>query len=53
MAIGQKVARYGDLPTFQNGGHPPSWICFVHVWTTHDENFVIFITVQIWLESMH
>ena len=27
-------------------GVPPSWICYVHVWTTHDEYLMVFITVQ-------
>jgi len=31
---------------FQNGGLPPSSISYVHVWTTHDEYLVVFITVQ-------
>jgi len=31
---------------FQDGGRPPSWICYVCVWTTHEEHLVIFIAVQ-------
>jgi len=32
---------------FQNGDRSPSWICYEHVWTTHEEYLVVFITVQI------
>jgi len=31
---------------FLNGGRPPSSICYVHAWTTHDEYLVVFIIVQ-------
>jgi len=31
---------------FQNGGRPPSWICYVCVWTTHEGHLVVFVTVQ-------
>jgi len=31
---------------FKNGGSPPSWICDARVWTTHERNLVVFITVQ-------
>ena len=24
---------------FQDGGRPPSWICFVSYWTTHEGRF--------------
>jgi len=30
----------------QDGGRPPSWICYVHVWTTHEGHLVVFIAVQ-------
>jgi len=42
----ESLLSYGDLTSFQNGGHPPSWICYVYVWTTHDEYLVVFITMQ-------
>jgi len=42
----QRLLSYGDLSVFRNGGRPPSWICYVHVWTTHNEHSVVFITVQ-------
>jgi len=31
---------------FQDGGCPPSWICLVHIWTTHEEYSVVSIIVQ-------
>jgi len=31
---------------FQDGGRPPSWICCVGVWTTHEWWLVVFIIVQ-------
>ena len=31
---------------FQDGGRPPSWICFMRVGTTHEEYLVVFVTVQ-------
>jgi len=31
---------------FQDGGRPPSWICYVCVRTTHEGHLVIFINVQ-------
>jgi len=36
----------GFLLFFYNGSHPPSWIYFVHVWTTNYKYLVAFITVQ-------
>ena len=38
--------RYDDLSLFQYGGRPPSWICCVGDWTTHEGRLVVFITVQ-------
>jgi len=31
---------------FQDGGHPPSWICVPLMWTTCKEHLVVFIVVQ-------
>jgi len=31
---------------FQNGGSPPSWICYARVRTTHEGYLVVFIIVQ-------
>jgi len=39
-----------DMPIFrffQDGGRPPSWICYVCVRTTHEGHLVVFIAVQI------
>jgi len=41
--------RSGDMADFrffQNGGRPPSWICFTRVGTNHAEYLVVFMTVQ-------
>jgi len=38
--------RYGLFSIFQDGGRPPSWICFAPVGTTHEEYLVVFVTVQ-------
>jgi len=43
------IGRCWDIAIFrffQNGGRPPSSICYVHVWTTHNEYLVVFIAVQ-------
>jgi len=37
---------YGRFPIFQDGGRPPSWICFTRVGTTQEEYLVVFVTVQ-------
>jgi len=34
------------LPIFQNGGRPPSWICFTCIWTTYEKHLLVFVTVQ-------
>ena len=34
------------LRFFQDGGRPPSWICYVCVRTTHEGYLVVFIAVQ-------
>jgi len=31
---------------FQNGGRPPSWICWAHIVITHNDYVVVFVTVQ-------
>jgi len=31
---------------FQDGGRPPSWICYVFVRTTHEGHLVVFIAVK-------
>jgi len=47
IKIGRTVAEYGDLTVFfQNGGRPPSWICWAPIGTTHDDHLVVSIVVQ-------
>jgi len=49
VPIGQTVAEiwpFFDFFWFQNGGHPPYWICFTQLWTTLEEYLVIFVTLQ-------
>jgi len=46
---GDRSNRCWDMAIFrffQDGGRPPSWICDERVWTTHEGNLVVFITVQ-------
>ena len=42
----KSLLRYGHFSIFQDGGRPPSWICFARVLTTHEEYLVVFIAVQ-------
>jgi len=47
VAIGQAVSevwRFFDF--FSKWRPPPSWICFVRVWSTRKEYLLLFITVQ-------
>ena len=41
---GRDMAIYFSI--FQDGGRPPSWICYVCVRTTHEGHLVVFIAVQ-------
>ena len=43
---GRTVPEIWPISIFQDGGRPPSWICFTRVGTTHEEYLVVFITVQ-------
>jgi len=45
------LPRYGDFLFFQDGRRPPSWICCVGDWTTHEWRLVV-ITVQNLVELM-
>jgi len=40
------LQRYGDLTFFSDGGHPPSWICWALIGTTHDDHLMVSIVVQ-------
>jgi len=49
IKIGRPVARlqrYWYISIFQDGGHPPFFICLGHIWTTHGGYLVVFITLQ-------
>jgi len=43
----KRLQRYSDLTVFfQNGGRPPSWICWAPIGTTHEEFLMVSIVVQ-------
>ena len=42
----ERLRRYGRFSIFQDGGRPPSWICFTCIWTTLEEHLLVFVTVQ-------
>ena len=44
--IGRTVPETWPIFDFQDGGRPPSWICFTRIGTTHEEYLVVFVTVQ-------
>jgi len=44
--ISRTVPEICPFSIFQDSGRPPSWICFTHVGTTHEEYLVVFVTVQ-------
>jgi len=46
VTISQTVGEIGDLSIFQNGGRPPSWICFARVWTIHEEHLKVLSVMQ-------
>ena len=41
---GCRIWRFNGF--FQNGGRPPSWICWAPIGTTHDDHLVVSIVVQ-------
>jgi len=43
--IGQTVAEIWRFNGFQNGGRPPSWICWAPFGTIHDDHLVVFIVL--------
>jgi len=46
---GDRSNRCGDMAIFrffQDGGHPPSWICDARVWTTYEGHLLVFIAVK-------
>ena len=44
----RSVKPFQRWPIFdlQDGGRPPSWICFTRFGTTHEEYLVVFVAVQ-------
>jgi len=43
----KRLQRYGDLTVFfQNGGRPPSWICWAPIGTTRDDFLMVSIVLQ-------
>ena len=38
--------RDGHLSIFQDGGRPPYWICYRHIWTIHEVYLVVSIAEQ-------
>ena len=43
----KRLQRHSDLTVFfQNGGRPPSWICWAPIGTTHDDRLMVSIVVQ-------
>ena len=42
----EPFGRYGRFSITQDGGRPPSWICFTRIGTTHEQDLVAFVTVQ-------
>jgi len=40
------LRKYDRFSIFQDGGCPPSWICFTCIWSTHEECLVVFVAVQ-------
>jgi len=41
------LQSYSDLTVFfQNGGRPPSWICWAPIGTTHDDHLMVSIVMQ-------
>ena len=39
VQIGRTVEEIWPFTIFQDGGRPPSWICYTRVWTTHEVFF--------------
>jgi len=46
IKIGQTVAEIWRFNGFQNGGRPPSWICWAPTGTTHEDNLMVSIVAQ-------
>ena len=46
IKIGQTVTEIWRFNVFQNGGRPPSWICWAPIGTTLDDHLMVCIVVQ-------
>ena len=51
-ADGRTVVEIRPFLIFQDGGRPPSWICYTHVWTIHEVYFGGLWHCKIWFESV-
>jgi len=40
------LQRYDCFSIFQDGGRPPYWICYRHIWTIHEVYLVVSIAEQ-------
>ena len=53
VQIGQSVAKiWPFFLIFQDGGCPPSWICYSRVWTQHKVDFGGLCHCANWFESV-
>jgi len=50
IKIGQTVTELWRFNGFQNGGRPPSWICWAPIGNTHDDFLMVSIVVQNFVE---
>jgi len=41
------LRRYCRFSIFQEGGGPPSWICYMSVWLIHEEYLVVFYILSV------
>jgi len=46
VPIGRTFAEIWPIIDLQDGGRPPSWICFTCIWTIHEEHLLVFVSVQ-------
>jgi len=46
VCVGNTVAEIWQFIFFQDGGHPPFWICVANFGTAHKEYIMVFVSVQ-------
>jgi len=46
VEIVEPLLKYSNLSIFQDDGRPPFWICGANFGSTHNENLMVYITVQ-------